>query len=599
MILNREGRCVCRVKNRIFIRCIDQIPAPKNNQKGSYMFKKGFLIGLYILAALLLFTCTADESTVIGPFGNTDGFLTIASFLSSKTTLYTKDDSCTVQIKVLDRDKNPVNNLLVKFLAQLGSIPISETTDTTGIATVTYYSGSTAGIDRIIANTGLKSDTLFLTLVPLPVDTLPGGDPVPGDDLILPASIILVAGQTSILADGASTTEITATVFDSTGNTIAGLNVDFSTNLGTLTGQAAGTGANGQVTTTLKSIVSATDMTATLTATVSGTNIGTTAMVAFLGISADVRVDSAVVSSDGYYRAYVRTKLFETTSGKPLESGAATFSSSVGSMSPEIDLIDQNGDAFSVLTADITTADQFGVTVTSAHSSAPSISDQSPELLIPGVTILVSTLDDTLVGDGASFTQVKATLRTTTGGAALSNKVIQWATTVGTVKPYSMTNTLGETRDTLRTDLVGSNTMATFQGSFGANIADEEQVTFLEPQSKTLILGWAAPELPIIVDGIELIEGLGLLIVTAIHADENANPILNEGITFWLSDNYFGAINTDAPTWFLGQASTRLIYPLQYVGSVVRVWAKVTSEPNIRGYVDITLPPLEVSEEEG
>jgi hypothetical protein len=574
--------------------CKDQIPAPKNNQKGLYMFKKGYLIGLYILATLLLFTCTADESSVIGPFGNADKFLSIASFISSKTLLYTEDDSCTVQIKVLDRDKNPVKDLLVKFSAQLGSIQISEITDTTGTAAVMYYSGNTAGTDRIIANTGLKSDTLFLTLVPMPIGTEPGDDPE------LPASISLEVGQTAMLADGASTTEITATVSGSTGNAIPGLMVDFSTNLGTLIEHEAVTDADGEAVTTLKSVVSASDMTANLTATVSGTEIGKTVMVSFLGISADVQVDSAGVSNDGFYRAYVRTKLFESTSGKSLESGAATFSSSVGSMSPEMSVIDEDGEAFSVLVADITTTDQFGVTVTSAYSSAPSISDQSPELMIPGVTILVSTLDDTLVGDGASFTQVKATLRTTNGSAALGNKLIRWATTSGTIKPFSMTNTLGETRDTLRTDLVTGNTVATFYGSFGNHVVDEEQVTFLEPQSKALVLGWAIAESSI-VDSLELVEGIGLLMVTAIFADENANPIIGEIITFWLSENYFGAINEKATTGepVGAAAQTRLYYPEQYVGSVVRVWAKVNTDPNIRGYIDITLPPLPEAEEEG
>jgi hypothetical protein len=319
-------------------------------------------------------------------------------------------------------------------------------------------------------------------------------------------------------------------------------------------------------------------------------------MVAFLGISADVRVDSAVVSSDGYYRAYVRTKLFETTSGKPLESGAATYSSSVGSMSPEIDLINQNGDAFSVLIADITTADQFGVTVTSAHSSAPSISDQTPGLIIPGVMILVSTLDDTLIGDGASFTQVKATLRTTTDGAALGGKVVQWATTVGTIKPFSMTNALGETRDTLRTDLVENDIVTTFNGSFGTNISDEINVTFLAPRDSALVLGWATdPNPPVPV------AGLGDLIVTAILADVNANPIVAEGVYFWLSENVYGIIGP--PTWkntdSQGRATTRLSYPYQLAGSVVRIWARVSNNLAVRGYIDVILPPEEEPEEEG
>ncbi|MFC1549823.1 Ig-like domain-containing protein [Candidatus Neomarinimicrobiota bacterium] len=559
------------------------------------MIKRGFLLGFYLLITLLLFTCTTDKSTIIGPTISADNFLTIESFQSSKSILYTGVDSCIVQIKALDLDKKPAKNLLVKFSAQIGSITASETTDTSGIATAMYYSGSTAGLDSIIAQTGLKSDTLILILLPVPEGS------EPGDDLEIPASIALVPGQTSILADGVSATELTATVSSASGNTIAGLTVELSTNLGLLTEQSGITGADGTFTTMLKSIVSASDRVASLTATVSGTEISRVATVAFLGINADVQVDSAGVSSDGYYRALVKTRLFESTTGKPLESSAAKFESSVGSMLPEIAQVDQNGEAFSVLTADIKTIDQFGITVTGAHSSALSISDQSSELIIPGVTLLVSTLDDTLVGDGASFTQIRATLRTSGEGAALGGMNIQWATSAGTIKPYSKTNALGETLDTLRTDLVGSNTVATFQGSFGSHVADEKQVTFLKPQSKTLLLGWAPAESSIVGEH-ELAEGVGLLIVTAIFADENANPIYGEVITFWLSENYIGAIDEKATINEPGEAptaQTRLFYPEQYVGSVVRVWARVNTDQNIRGYIDITLPDIEGEEEEG
>ncbi len=554
------------------------------------MIKRGFLLGFYLLIALLLFTCTADESTVIGPIMNADKFLTIESFQSSKSILYTGVDSCIVQIKALDKDKKPAKDLLVKFSAQLGLITASETTDTLGIATAMYYSGITAGLDRIIVQTGLKSDTLFLILLPAPEGS------EPGDALEIPASIALVPGQTSILADGVSTTEIIATVSSASGNTIAGLTVELSTSLGTLTEQSGLTGVGGKFTSMLKSVVSATDKVVSLTVTVTGTEIDRAATVAFLGISADVMMDSAGVSNDGYYRARVKTKLFETTSGAPLALGAATFSSSVGSMSPELAQVDASGEAFSTLTADITTADQFGITVTSAHSSAPSISDQSPELTIPGVTLLVSTLDDVLVGDGAAFTQVKATLRTTANGAALSGKFINWATTIGTIKPISTTNSLGETRDTLRTDLVENDIIATFRGTFGPNVFDAINVTFLAPRDSALVLGWEIEETPTFP-----VEGIGDLIVTAILANSSANPIEGEGVDFWLSENVFGIIgppvhkNTDSR----GRAVTRISYPYQFVGSVVRVWAKVFNSPAIRGYVDITLPEKPVEEEEG
>ena len=206
------------------------------------MIKRGFLLGFYLLITLLLFTCTTDKSTIIGPTISADNFLTIESFQSSKSILYTGVDSCIVQIKALDLDKKPAKNLLVKFSAQIGSITASETTDTSGIATAMYYSGSTAGLDSIIAQTGLKSDTLILILLPVPEGS------EPGDDLEIPASIALVPGQTSILADGVSATELTATVSSASGNTIAGLTVELSTNLGLLTEQSGITGADGTFT---------------------------------------------------------------------------------------------------------------------------------------------------------------------------------------------------------------------------------------------------------------------------------------------------------------------------------------------------------------
>jgi hypothetical protein len=204
-------------------------------------------------------------------------------------------------------------------------------------------------------------------------------------------------------------------------------------------------------------------------------------------------------------------------------------------------------------------------------------------------------LDDVLVGDGAAFTQVKATLRTTANGAALSGKFIQWATTIGTIKPISTTNSLGETRDTLRTDLVENDIVATFRGTFGPNVFDAINVTFLAPRDSALVLGWEIEEKPSFP-----VEGIGDLIVTAILANSSANPIEAERVDFWLSENVFGIIGPPVykHTDSRGRAVTRISYPYQFVGSVVRVWAKVFNNPAIRGYVDITLPEKPGEEEE-
>ena len=120
------------------------------------MIKKITLLGIIVLFTLLFIYCTTDESTITGPFGNADKYISVSDFSADKLLLYSNGDTTIVRIKVLDVDKSPAIGLIVDFSAQFGNITESDTTDSSGIALATFISDNNTGENIITADTGVK-----------------------------------------------------------------------------------------------------------------------------------------------------------------------------------------------------------------------------------------------------------------------------------------------------------------------------------------------------------------------------------------------------------------------------------------------------------
>ncbi len=154
----------------------------------------------------------------------------------------------TITATVKDASENPANGASVTFTTNLGTITSPHTTDSDGVATATLTAGTTSGTAVVKATANGASATTTVTLTP--------GSP---------SNITLFASPSSIIADGTSTSTITANVKDTSGNPANGASVTFTTSLGTIT--SPHTTSGGVATATL---TSATSGTAVVKATANG-----------------------------------------------------------------------------------------------------------------------------------------------------------------------------------------------------------------------------------------------------------------------------------------------------------------------------------------
>lgn len=125
-----------------------------------------------------------------------------------------------ISVEVRDRGSNPLPDILVAFTGESVSIePENIITDGNGQATVTVRAGTAAGSGKV-----------FVTVTPGEL-----GAEIPVTLVAGPASSLAVsAGAGQLLADGASSAAVVATLTDAFGNPITGVNVSFAATLGTV-----------------------------------------------------------------------------------------------------------------------------------------------------------------------------------------------------------------------------------------------------------------------------------------------------------------------------------------------------------------------------
>ena len=441
------------------------------------MIKKIALFGTIILFSFLLIYCTTDEEKLIGPFGNSDKYLTVVNLSSDKTTVYSNGDVSIVSIKVLDVDNSPAIGLKVDFTSEFGSITEFDITDSSGIAFATFTSDENTGANIITVDTGIKKYTLTIEVVSYQ-----------------PRSIELFSESRVVLADGISSTTITAVLKDNVGNPMPEITVNFETDLGTLD-YAEGVRANqeGEAEVTFTSSGSAIDTTVIIKAVVAADiSISEEISIKLRGITSITYIDSTNMSDYGIYKAYIRTHLRETTSGKSISDGAVYFSAPVGTMNYPLVEIDEQGTAESVFDIEVLPTNQNNIIITSELSSAPEVFSAKNVLTVPGAELLVSTIDDVIMGDSEGYALVKATLRESDGNVAIPFASITWTTTMGTIIGTSSTNSIGNTIDTLVIEsAVNQDANITVTANFGDYVSDNEVLTFIPPvNDNRLILGF-------------------------------------------------------------------------------------------------------------
>ena len=364
------------------------------------MIKKIALFGGIVLASLIFIYCTTDESTIIGPFGDIDKYLTVASLSLDKTTVYSKGDTSIVSLKVLDVDNSPAIGLKVDFTAQFGSITESDTTDSSGIAFATFISDENTGANIITVDTGIKKYTLTINVVNYQ-----------------PAYLVLSAESPVILADGESKTKITAVLKDSIGNPMASMTVNFHTTLGVLSSPIEITDESGMAYSELTS--SETIGTATITAE---SGIESSIDVKFhMDVPAylELSAENPVLLADGISTTTI-TAIVKDSTGRRMGGEPVIFTTTLGTLDEEGAIsTDNDGVAKAVLTS----STESGTALIIATSFVSDTVEVEFNINVPD-RIDISASPLTILADGVSISTITAIPKDKDGKITASYEII-------------------------------------------------------------------------------------------------------------------------------------------------------------------------------
>ncbi|RMF10401.1 MAG: hypothetical protein D6762_01515, partial [Candidatus Neomarinimicrobiota bacterium] len=169
----------------------------------------------------------------------------------------------------------------------------------------------------------------------------------------VPTTLTLFSDATTILADGTSSSHLTATLLDTLGNPVVGKTLLFSASAGQLSRTTASTNSQGEATVTLTSQFSSTDLQAAVTVRVVGyNNLLDSTRVTFMGISMSLVTAASQLVADGTNSTTVSAVVFQTSTNGAVVNKEVEFSTSLGTItSPGI--TNSSGVAEATLTAGI------------------------------------------------------------------------------------------------------------------------------------------------------------------------------------------------------------------------------------------------------
>lgn len=358
------------------------------------MIKKTALYGALILCTLLLVTCTTDEESMIGPFGDASKYISATKFSVENDELYVDGDSTLVTIVLLDNNGSPIEGLKVTFSVDIGKITDYDISDSTGTAEAMYKSGEEAGEALITAHTGPKAFEIPITVKKYE-----------------PTTIELSAESLILLADGNDYTKITATPRDKDGKLMPDVLIKFETSLGTLSSSSTAKGNDTSL--DINSGDAGEDAVVYLW---SEATIGTAEVAAIAGDTSSIDVsfyldlpayllltaDPKVLLADGESMSTITATVLDEY-GNPMEGITVKFLTSTGSLDFPVRTTDANGLATVVLTS---TTEETTATVTTLAYITETIDVQFTQE-IP-YQIEISASEARVIADGTSTSTITA-----------------------------------------------------------------------------------------------------------------------------------------------------------------------------------------------
>ena len=411
----------------------------------------GLILGAVLMGLPFLFSC--EETT--GPGGGTTPVSTKLLIYSDTDVIQANGGTTQILVKVYTGDDTTkvASGVKVTFTASQAGTRLyiqakNDISDANGYARATLYSGSRAGVAGVTASIANFSNSLFVT--------------------VTAGTGLVSASPTSILADGISTSTISATVIDSLGQPQPGALVRFAASQGVITPQAY-SNEEGRAVAILRSAPSKTDISATITATTSAAKVSSVAVstdsttaaktartqgtlgtttVVFRGVTIAATPKQETIFANNADSTVVTITVKETSSGAPVSGVVLTFSTSLGQLRKTEVTTGADGSATVVLFGGSVSG-----TATFTAKYGEGLSFTKDISLVKQVFMTLESSPSVLSANGTDIAKIRAYLYDADNNP-VEGVTIYFSTNLGWILPSAQTNQWGEALVDLRSPRV-------------------------------------------------------------------------------------------------------------------------------------------------
>ncbi len=522
----------------------------------------------------LLISCT--ESGMVDPT-NPSGAIRIKSISTSSETIGIGGETALITVELMDGTGTAFQGGVVSFEAALGTISLTDTSDSAGLATATYTSGSTTGLDTVTATVTNSAYNTPATTIELTLE--------------FRASLQINASNTSLYADGSQTTELTLSYYDLSGTPVSDQAITLFTDYGEIDASVT-TNMLGKASATYTVPASSKDSIAVIYASVSSSamlktisspepdiidfssnerdiyslkndrlsnnmSISTvsdlskqaatvvaadTARIDLTGILLTVNSTYDSITATGNTQTGITATLI-TTEGTPLISKSIVFSTNHGSLLSSAAVTNTMGNASVILQS----SEEAGVsTVTASYSDKFSASTYVNFVQGAEENYNMSiTADPTEISaDGVSSSTITVILTNTTNNP-IQDATVSFSTTLGRVDAEAVTNEIG----------VATASLYSSTGT-GTAIVSAEYKEISKSTEVTFTGGQESFNLSISSDPTEIsADGTSNSTITVVLTNALNNPIINETVLFKTT---LGRVDAEAVTDDIGVATANL-----------------------------------------
>lgn len=304
----------------------------------------GILKYCAVVFIFLLLSCNGDIDGFVGPAWQFDASVAITDLSTSVSPLQINGDTSIVSAVIVNSSAQPVSGIAATFTSDSGTLIYGEdtdynTSDSSGVVSVTYVSGTTIGPAQIYLSAGIARDTLTVEVV---------------SDV---SQLVLTLTETEIFADGLDSTKITAQALNDLGDPAGSTTLRFATDRGIFsTGDQVVeilTDEDGVAVAHLVSEASPQDEISNIFVTdVDVPDLLETLQVNFIGISFQIETQLDSLTADGTTVTAITARVKEASTGNPLSGVTVTWSTGLGVItSPTI--TDEYGTAVTALVSPV------------------------------------------------------------------------------------------------------------------------------------------------------------------------------------------------------------------------------------------------------